>query len=215
MMTVGLTGNVASGKTTVADRWRESGVTVIDADRLGHAVLEEDAEAREALVREFGGGILGPDGRIDRSALGEAAFSAPGRIASLNAIVHPPLLERLDRELEQARESGAELAVVDAALVFEFGLGEVLDAIVLVTAPAFTGGSGPMGVRAGAAAAGAMKEGQGPVSRAQGRFTVITDGEILTNNSEDGAAAHPAGKQVHWDVSSTSSKIPETLIRLQ
>jgi dephospho-CoA kinase len=136
MMTVGLTGNVASGKTTVADRWRESGVTVIDADRLGHAVLEEDAEAREALVREFGGGILGPDGRIDRSALGEAAFSAPGRIASLNAIVHPPLLERLDRELEQARESGAELAVVDAALVFEFGLGEVLDAIVLVTAPA-------------------------------------------------------------------------------
>jgi dephospho-CoA kinase len=135
MLTVGLTGNVASGKSTVADRWRESGVTVIDADRLGHAVLEEDAEAREALVREFGGGILGADGRIDRAALGEAAFAAPGRIASLNAIVHPPLLERLDRELEQARETGAELAVVDAALVFEFGLGEVLDAIVLVTAP--------------------------------------------------------------------------------
>jgi dephospho-CoA kinase len=135
-MTVGLTGNVASGKTTVADRWRESGVTVIDADKLGHAVLEEDAEAREALIREFGGGILGADGRIDRAALGEAAFSAPGRIASLNAIVHPPLLERLDRELARARRAGAELAVVDAALVFEFGLGEVLDAIVLVTAPA-------------------------------------------------------------------------------
>jgi dephospho-CoA kinase len=136
MMTVGLTGNVASGKTTVADRWRESGVTVIDADRLGHAVLEEDAEVREALVREFGGGILGAGGRIDRPALGEAAFAAPGRVASLNAIVHPPLLERLDGELERARRAGAELAVVDAALVFEFGLGEVLDAIVLVTAPA-------------------------------------------------------------------------------
>lgn len=135
MITVGLTGNVASGKTTVADRWRESGVTVIDADRLGHAVLEEDAEVREALVKEFGGGILGAGGRIDRAALGEAAFSAAGRIASLNAIVHPPLLERLDRELERAREAGAKLAVVDAALVFEFGLGEVLDAIVLVTAP--------------------------------------------------------------------------------
>ena len=136
MLTVGLTGNVASGKTTVADRWRESGVTVIDADRLGHAVLEEDAEVREALVKEFGGGILGADGRIDRSALGESAFAAPGQIASLNAIVHPPLLERLDSELERAREAGAKLAVVDAALVFEFGLGEVLDAIVLVTAPA-------------------------------------------------------------------------------
>jgi dephospho-CoA kinase len=136
MLTVGLTGNVASGKTTVADRWRESGVTVIDADRLGHAVLDEDAEAREALVREFGAGILAADGRIERAALGEAVFSTPGRIAILNAIVHPPLLERLDRELERAREAGAELAVVDAALVFEFGLGEVLDAIVLVTAPA-------------------------------------------------------------------------------
>ena len=89
------------------------------------------------------------------------------------------------------------------------------DGSVLVTAPAFTGGSGPMGVRAGAAATSAMKEGQGPVSHAQGRFTVITDGEFLTNNSEDGPASSPAGKQVHWDVGSTSSKIPETLVRLQ
>jgi dephospho-CoA kinase len=133
---VGLTGNVASGKTTVADRWREAGVTVVDADRLGHAVLAEDAEAREALVVEFGRGILGPDGRIDRAALAEAAFSRPGRVHKLNAIVHPPLLERLDAELARAREAGAQLAVVDAALVFEFGLGEVLDLLVLVTAPA-------------------------------------------------------------------------------
>lgn len=136
MLTVGLTGNVASGKTTVANRWRESGITVIDADRLGHAVLEDDAESRVALVAEFGSEILTSDGRIDRRALGEAAFSAPQRIARLNAIVHPPLLERLDGELERARAAGADLAVVDAALVFEFGLGEVLDAIVLVTAPA-------------------------------------------------------------------------------
>jgi len=88
------------------------------------------------------------------------------------------------------------------------------DGSVLVTAPAFTGGSGPMGVRAGEAATGAMK-GQGPVSHAQGRFMIVTDGEILTNNSEDGPAANPAGRQVHWDVGSTSAKIPEALIRLQ
>lgn len=136
MLTVGLTGNVASGKTTVADRWRELGVTVVDADRLGHAVLDEDPGAREALVAEFGPGILAPGGAIDRGALGEAAFASPARVARLNAIVHPPLLERLDGELERAREAGAELAVVDAALVFEFGLGEVLDVLVLVTAPA-------------------------------------------------------------------------------
>lgn len=136
MLTVGLTGNVASGKTTVADRWRELGVTVVDADRLGHEVLEEDAEAREALVAEFGSGILGPGGGIDRGALGDAAFASPARVARLNAIVHPPLLERLDQELERARGEGVELTVIDAALVFEFGLGEVVDVLVLVAAPA-------------------------------------------------------------------------------
>ena len=87
------------------------------------------------------------------------------------------------------------------------------DGSVLVTAPAFTGGSGPLGARAGAAAAGAMKE--GPVSRAQGRFTIITDGEVLTNNSEDGAAPHSVGRQIRWDVGPGSNKIPEALIRLQ
>jgi hypothetical protein len=86
------------------------------------------------------------------------------------------------------------------------------DGSVLVTAPAFTGGSGPMAARAGAAATSRMKD--GPVSRAQGRFTVITDGEILTNNSEDGPAAHPLGRQLRWDVGPASKKIPETLIRL-
>jgi hypothetical protein len=86
------------------------------------------------------------------------------------------------------------------------------DGSVLVTAPALTGGAGPLAARAGAAASGAMKG--GPVSKADGRFTVITDGEILTNNSEDGATPHPTGRAVHWDVSPSSTKIPETLIRL-
>jgi hypothetical protein len=83
---------------------------------------------------------------------------------------------------------------------------------VLVTAPAFTGGAGPFGARAGAAAANQMKG--GPVSRAEGRFTVITDGEVLTNNSEDGPQRHTLGREVHWDIGPGSTKIPETLIRL-
>jgi hypothetical protein len=88
------------------------------------------------------------------------------------------------------------------------------DGSVLVTAPAMTGGAGPIAARAGAAAASKMGSG-GPQSRAEGRFTIITDGEILTNNSEDGAAPHPLGRQLHWDVGAGSTKIPETLIRLQ
>ena len=87
------------------------------------------------------------------------------------------------------------------------------DGSVLVTAPAMTGGSGPIAARAGAAAASKM--GDGPQSRAEGRFIIVTDGEILTNNSEDGAMPDPQGKQVHWDVGAGSTKIPETLIRLQ
>lgn len=135
MITIGLTGNVASGKTTVADRWREAGVRVIDADRLGHAVLVEDEAAREALVEAFGEGIRAADGSIDRAALGETAFAEDDGVRRLNAIVHPPLLERLRTEIERATRTGEPLAVIDAALVFEFGVDDNLDAVVLVTAP--------------------------------------------------------------------------------
>ncbi|HUP01189.1 MAG TPA: dephospho-CoA kinase [Gemmatimonadota bacterium] len=135
MITVGLTGNVASGKTAVADRWRAAGALVIDADRLGHAVLAGERDVRSALVEAFGPGILAADGAIDRTALGEAAFATPEGTVRLNAIVHPPLVDRLRRALEQAEAEGAPLAVVDAALVFELGFQEELDRIVLVTAP--------------------------------------------------------------------------------
>jgi hypothetical protein len=105
-------------------------------------------------------------------------------------------------------------ALPDNDLVIPFiAIRRRADGAVLVTAPAMTGGSGPLAARAGAAAAGEMKG--GPVSRAEGRLTIITDGEILTNNSEDGATVGPAGRQVHWDVGPGSTKIPETLIRLQ
>ena len=86
------------------------------------------------------------------------------------------------------------------------------DGSVLVTAPALTGGAGPMAARMGGLPEGTKTD---VVSRAEGRFTVITDGEILTNNSEDGAAPIAIGREVHWDVSPASTKVPETLIRLQ
>jgi hypothetical protein len=86
------------------------------------------------------------------------------------------------------------------------------DGSVMVTAPALTGGSGPFSARA--KMMGLPDKGDGPASRAEGRFTIVTDGEILTNNSEDGPAASPAGKQVHWDVGPGSTKIPEMLVRL-
>ncbi|MEP6982470.1 MAG: hypothetical protein ABI853_02355 [Sphingomicrobium sp.] len=103
-------------------------------------------------------------------------------------------------------------ALPDNNLIIPFvALRRRTDGSVLVTAAAFTGGAGPMS--AAAAGAGDMGKG-GPVSRAQGRFTIVTDGEILTNNSENGPAPHAIGRQLHWDVSAASNKIPEALIRL-
>ena len=87
------------------------------------------------------------------------------------------------------------------------------DGSVMVTAPGLTGGSGPFGARA--KMLGLPDKGNdGPASRAEGRFTVTTDGEILTNNSEDGPTATTAGRQVHWDVGPGSAKIPEMLVKL-
>lgn len=135
MIRVGVTGNVASGKSAVADRWREAGVQVIDADRVGHDVLREDPAARAALVEAFGEEILDADGAVDRAALRLKAFATDDGVRRLNAIVHPPLVRRLRAELARAESDGEPLAVVDAALVFEFGFDEKLDAVVLVTAP--------------------------------------------------------------------------------
>ena len=86
------------------------------------------------------------------------------------------------------------------------------DGSVLVSAPAFTGGTGPFGARA--KMMGIPDNNDGPKSFAQGRFTVFTDGEILTNNSEDGATPHSIGRQLIWDVNATSTKLPEALIKL-
>ncbi len=104
-------------------------------------------------------------------------------------------------------------AIPDNDLIIPFvAIRRRSDGSVLVTAPAFTGGSGPLASRAGEAAASGA--GGPPPSRAEGRFTIVTDGEILTNNSEDGAAPNAVGRQLRWDVGTASKKIPEALIRL-
>ena len=87
------------------------------------------------------------------------------------------------------------------------------DGSVMVTAPALTGGKGPFGARARMLGL-PDKGGDGPISRADGRFTVSTDGEILTNNSEDGPVSTQGRRQVHWDVGAASDKVPEMLVRL-
>jgi len=136
MLKVGLTGNAGAGKSTVAAIWRDQrGALVIDADGLGRAAVEPGTPALAALVERFGPRTLQPNGSLDRGRMARIAFDDPTALAALNAIVHPEILRRVDELLAEAEAAGVEVAVVDAALVYEFGLEKKLDCVVTVDSP--------------------------------------------------------------------------------
>lgn len=133
MKVVGLTGGVGSGKSEVARIWARLGAVVLEADRIGHAVLEDGA-VRRALRARFGAGVLDRRGKVIRSEVSKRAFaSRAGRLA-LDRIVGRPLVKRLYREVEKLRTRRGVL-VVDAALLCEWRSSLPLDLRVLVTAP--------------------------------------------------------------------------------
>jgi dephospho-CoA kinase len=134
MLKVGLTGGLACGKSFVGDVLRGYGCLVIQADELGHAVLDPGGEAYDGVVREFGSEVLDADGRIDRRALAAQVFGEPARLAALNRLVHPPVFRREDELIAEfaAREPHG-IAVVEAAIMIETGNYRRYDRIVLVT----------------------------------------------------------------------------------
>ncbi len=133
---LGLTGGTGTGKSTVAKFLARRGARVIDADKIGHVVLEKNTKVRSALKDAFGADILGENGLIDRKKLGDLVFGDAAALARLNAVVHPPLLKQLREELDLARlDATLPLVVVDAALIVEWGITSWFDALVVVTAP--------------------------------------------------------------------------------
>lgn len=129
---VGLTGGIASGKTTVARTFRRLGAVVIDADVIAHDLLEPGGSAYDAVVARFGDGILDRERRIDRSALGAIVFSDSTARADLDALLHPQILSQAERRItfELARRP-APVAVLEAALLVETGLYRRFDRLVL------------------------------------------------------------------------------------
>jgi dephospho-CoA kinase len=122
MLRVGLTGGLASGKSFVGRSLAALGCYLIRADELGHRVLEPAGEAYEAVVREFGTGILNPDRTIDRRRLAALVFHDPARLEELNAVVHPPVRARTARLLEEYEADHPNgIAVVEAAILIETG----------------------------------------------------------------------------------------------
>jgi dephospho-CoA kinase len=128
---VGIGGNMGSGKSTVASELKRYGAKIIDADEMGWSLLAKGTDEYRQLVKTFGRAILTKTGNIDRRALGKIAFASKASLAKLNAITHPALLDRVRKEIDRNRKG---LVVVDAALLFAWGLDKEVDVAILVTA---------------------------------------------------------------------------------
>ena len=135
MLLVGLTGNIASGKSTVAHLFSEHGATIIDADILARRAVEVDTPAYREIVKRWGNEILMPDGRIDRSALRRRVFKDPKQLEELNRLIHPEVTRLRDRLVAEARRRGDRVVVCDIPLLFERHLVDEFERIVLVDAP--------------------------------------------------------------------------------
>ena len=119
----GLTGGVASGKTTVAGLFAALGARIIDADRIGHELLRAPQPTYREIVQRFGFEILDREGEIDRKRLGALVFVDPLKLQALNAVLHPRILERIDRLAESFRlQDPHAIVLVDAALIYEANL---------------------------------------------------------------------------------------------
>ena len=117
---IGLTGGIASGKSTVLQHLRQSGYSVIDADKLGHKVLEKGNPGYNKVVKYFGNEILNSDNTVNRTALGRIVFGDPVKLKQLNQISHPIIAEMIQREFKEiVSSSNIGIVFLEAALLIE------------------------------------------------------------------------------------------------
>ena len=135
MLLVGLTGNIASGKSTVARRLVARGATLVDADLLAREAVRPGTPGLARIVARWGEGVLAPDGVLDRGALRARVFGNADDLEALNAIVHPEVGRLRDAAVAAARARGDAIVVCDIPLLFEKDMAGEFDAIVLVDAP--------------------------------------------------------------------------------
>lgn len=135
MRLVGLTGGIATGKSTFAAALRALGAPVVDADQLARAVVAPGTPALEAIVAAFGPSVRGPDGALDRKALGALVFADPEARRRLEAITHPAIRAAMVAETGRLAAAGHDLAFYDAPLLFEVGLDRAMALVVVVDAP--------------------------------------------------------------------------------
>ena len=138
MLKVGLTGNIAAGKSTVADAWRSLGATVVDADELSRRAVDPGTPAFSAIAAEWGEQVVEPSGELDRAALRRIVFADPAARERLEQIVHPAVAGLREEIYREAQARGERIVVADIPLLFEVGLVDEFDVVVLVDAPVET-----------------------------------------------------------------------------
>jgi dephospho-CoA kinase len=131
---IGLTGGMGSGKSTVSQLLAESGAVIIDADKVGHEAYQPNTKTWQELVATFGRQIVAQDGSIDRKKLGAIVFGSPEQLEQLNRIVHPRMFEMMKERIEQYRQQGVKVVVLDAAILFEANWTPLVDKIWVVVA---------------------------------------------------------------------------------
>lgn len=135
MLTIGLTGGIGSGKSTVAQWFQKQGVPVLDADKVVHHLLQSDLPTISKLIHEFGSEILGENGQINRTKLGKRVFSDEDARKRLERIVHPSVVERMKDERDALRDIGTKFCVWDVPLLFETGFDQFVDEVWVVWVP--------------------------------------------------------------------------------
>lgn len=134
-MKVALTGNIASGKTSLSRVWASEGVPLVRADDLARKAVEPGTGGLAALVESFGQVVLNPDGTLNRGVLREMVFHDPERRKTLEGILHPLILALREDWIREREEEGAGLVVAEIPLLFETGLEKDFDFVVFVDAP--------------------------------------------------------------------------------
>ena len=134
MLIIGLTGSLATGKSTVASLFRDRGAKVIDADRIAHQLMKRNGNCYKAIVQKFGKGIL-TKGSIDRKKLAAVVFADSRKRKTLERIIHPAVTKEIRKSIELFKKRSSKgIVVLDVPLLFESGLDQYVDVIIVVKA---------------------------------------------------------------------------------
>lgn len=132
MRWVGLTGGIGTGKSSVAEIFRQHGIPVVDADDVARIVVAQGTRGLNQVAMEFGEGILAEDGTLDRKKLGQIVFADPKKLAALEGILHPLIREHVDLERRDLEMRGHDVAIYDVPLLFEKRMEPMFESIIVV-----------------------------------------------------------------------------------